>query len=266
VNTFEVKVTLTPLLIAAASLAQRRWGGAIGGLIAGLPLTSAPVSLFLAIEHGPDFAAHAATGTLLGITAMSAFCVGYARVADRSSWWRSASFGLAVCLTVTFIASQLPQTFTVAALVTFPALAVLIKLFGEPDEVRAVGLTPPWWDIPARMLVATAIVLLITEAANALGAKWSGLLSTLPVYALVMGVFSHTHSGPAAARSFLRGVAIGAIGAAAFLAVVIALVQQTSLRLTYVAATLASIGLAAITQALLTGVRRRTSDRSADQR
>ena len=55
-----LKLVLTPLLIAAASLAQRKWGGLAGGLIAGLPLTSAPVSVFLALEHGPAFAAHAA--------------------------------------------------------------------------------------------------------------------------------------------------------------------------------------------------------------
>lgn len=78
-----LKVTLTPFLIAVASMAQRRWGGAIGGLVAGLPLTSAPVSVFLAVEHGPAFAARAAIGTLLGISAMSAFCACYARAAAR---------------------------------------------------------------------------------------------------------------------------------------------------------------------------------------
>lgn len=69
-DTLALKITLTPLLIAAASFAQRRWGGAVGGLIAGLPLTSAPVSVFLALEHGPAFAAHAATATMLGVNAM----------------------------------------------------------------------------------------------------------------------------------------------------------------------------------------------------
>src|SRR5207253_534085 len=47
------KVVLTPLLIAAATLAGRRWGPAVGGWLAGLPLTSGPVSVFLALEPGP---------------------------------------------------------------------------------------------------------------------------------------------------------------------------------------------------------------------
>src|SRR5437660_633846 len=41
------KLVLTPLLIAAVTLAGRRWGPGVGGWLAGLPLTSGPVSVFL---------------------------------------------------------------------------------------------------------------------------------------------------------------------------------------------------------------------------
>ena len=212
VDTLALKVTLTPLLIAAASVAQRRWGGAVGGLIAGLPLTSAPVSVFLAVEHGPPFAAHAAVATMLGVNAMSAFCVAYAKASARCSAWRSAALALLVCLAVTVIASYVPQQVGVAALITFPSLAALVVLIGRPSGTRSKHAAPPWWDVPARMVAATLVVVLVTGAAGWLGATWSGLLSTLPVYALVMGVFSHTHSGAPAAQSFLRGVTVGASG------------------------------------------------------
>ena len=76
-----LKATLTPLLIAVATLAARRWGPAVGGWVAGLPLTSGPVSVFLAVEQAPAFAAHAACGTLLGLIAVAVFCVAYARSA-----------------------------------------------------------------------------------------------------------------------------------------------------------------------------------------
>src|SRR5437016_7099204 len=56
------KVVLTPLFIAAVTLAGRRWGPAVGGWLAGLPLTSGPVSVFLALEQGPGFAVRAAVG------------------------------------------------------------------------------------------------------------------------------------------------------------------------------------------------------------
>lgn len=248
-DTLVLKLTLTPLLIASASMAQRRWGGVIGGLVAGLPLTSAPVSAFLAVDHGPEFAAHAATGTLLGVPAMSAFCFAYAKASARRSWRTSAWVALSVCAALTVLASQVPQTLVAASLVTFPALVALIVAIGRPAATSEAPTAPPRWDMPARMVVATALVLAITGAASALGPKWSGLLSTLPVYALVMGAFTHAHGGHAAAHAFLRGVAVGAIGSATFLVAVVALVEHASLLVTYSVAVLASVGGAALSQA-----------------
>ena len=60
------KLVLTPALIAAASLAGRRWGHAVSGWLVGLPLTSGPVALFLALERGTTFAADASLGSLAG--------------------------------------------------------------------------------------------------------------------------------------------------------------------------------------------------------
>jgi hypothetical protein len=84
-DTLVLKLVLTPLLIAAASLAGRRWGPAVGGWFVGLPLTSGPIALFLALDHGPRFAAAAAVGSLAGALAEVAFCVAYAATA-RAGW------------------------------------------------------------------------------------------------------------------------------------------------------------------------------------
>jgi hypothetical protein len=70
-----LKLVLTPLLIAAISLASRRWGPGIGGAIAGLPLTSGPVSVFLALEQGREFTSRSAVGTLLGLVSQAGFCL-----------------------------------------------------------------------------------------------------------------------------------------------------------------------------------------------
>jgi hypothetical protein len=48
-----VKIAVTPLLIGGASLAGRRFGHRIGGWLVALPLTSGPVTFFLATDHGP---------------------------------------------------------------------------------------------------------------------------------------------------------------------------------------------------------------------
>jgi hypothetical protein len=76
-----IKLILTPLVVLLASLAARRWGDAVAGWLVGLPLTSAPVSVFLAIEQGPSFAAHAAGGSIAGVVSQAAFCIGYGALA-----------------------------------------------------------------------------------------------------------------------------------------------------------------------------------------
>src|SRR5207244_11689777 len=61
-----LKLVVTPLLIGAASLAGRRWGSAVGGWLSGTPLTSGSFVLFLALDHGPRFAARAAAARVEG--------------------------------------------------------------------------------------------------------------------------------------------------------------------------------------------------------
>src|ERR1041384_4030766 len=81
-----LKLVLTPALIAAASLAGRRWGHAVRGWLGGLPLTSGPGAFFLAVERGTTFATAASLGSLAGAIAEAAFCLAYAYLARSASW------------------------------------------------------------------------------------------------------------------------------------------------------------------------------------
>lgn len=63
---FILKLVLVPSIIGAASWVGRRWGPAVSGWLVGLPFTSAPITFFLALSHGPAFAADSAHGTLAG--------------------------------------------------------------------------------------------------------------------------------------------------------------------------------------------------------
>lgn len=77
------KPAATPLPVVAATRLQRHYDATICGPFTGLPVTSAPLSLLLALEHGIAFAARAAVGTLPGLTAMAGLCTTYARSARR---------------------------------------------------------------------------------------------------------------------------------------------------------------------------------------
>ena len=235
-----LKVTLTPLLIAVATLAARYWGPGIGGWIAGLPLTSGPVSVFLAVEQNTAFAARAACGTLLGLFAVACFCVVYARCAKDHAWVGSTTLGLAFYSLVTWAVSLGSFSLLVSTLLVLPLLSVALMSLGAPAWV-APAVPAPRWDLPVRMATATTMVLLITGAGSLLGPKWSGLLSPFPVFVCVMAIFSHKNGGSSAAHSLLRGVIVGSFAFASFFVVVALMVQRSNLLFAYSLATFVAL-------------------------
>jgi len=206
---------LVPPLIAGVSLAGRRWGPSVGGWLAGLPWTSGPVALFLAIEQGEAFAASAAQGTLLGLMSVAAFCVVYSLTARRRSWGASVLAGWCAFIVATVVLRRLSLSLIPAFAVVIGVLAGVLTFL---PRATSAGSPPvlPRWEIPLRMGAATGMVLAITGAAAALGPQLSGLLTPFPVYATVLAVFTqHAHSATAAA-ALLRGVVLGSFAFGAF--------------------------------------------------
>lgn len=230
-----LKLLLTPALVLVASLAGRRWGAAVGGWLVGIPFTSGPIALFLALGPGPRFAAEAAVGILAGTVSQVAFALAYAWAARRAGW--PASFGAAVVafLALTAVLNAAPRGLAVTFV--FALGSLIAGLLVMP---RAAPAAPParlpWWDIPARMLVATAFVVALTEAAPLLGARLAGLLSPFPLYATVLSVFAHRVEGGDAAIAVLRGLLLGLFAFAAFFLAIGALLVPAGIALAFAVA------------------------------
>jgi len=242
VEVLVLKLVVTPLLIAAATLVARRWGPGVGGWLAGFPLTSAPVSVFLALEQGPDFAAGAAVGTLLGLTALAVFCLVYGRAARRVGWAGSAAAGLSAFGACLAVLSAAPASLPAAFALVCVTLALVAALLPATTTGRS-NLKPPAWDLPLRMAVATAVVLLLTAAARHLGPTVSGLLSPVPVFLLVLAVFAQRSQGSAACVRVLRGGVMGSFAFAVFFLVVGALLGRLGIGATYALASLATLAI-----------------------
>lgn len=60
------QLLLAPLCVVGVSLAGRRWGVAVAGILGGLPVVAGPILVVLTLVHGRPFEAEAAAGTLLG--------------------------------------------------------------------------------------------------------------------------------------------------------------------------------------------------------
>lgn len=251
-----LKLTLTPVLIGGASLASRRWGAEVGGWLVGIPFTSGPIAFFLAVGQGQRFAADASVGILAGAASQTAFALAYAWVALRYGW-----FACAVAATIAFaLATAVLDVLRGGALITLVIAvgSLVVGLAVMPKRAVARGparVSPPWWDIPARMLVATAFVLVLTAAAPALGSRLSGLLSPFPVYAAVLTVFAHRLHGIGAGIAVMRGLLLGLFSFAAFFAVLAFGLESQGVALAFAIAIV--LGLAVQAASLAAGRRLR---------
>jgi hypothetical protein len=233
-----LKLTLTPLLIVGATLAGRRWGHAVSGWIVGLPLTSAPVSLFVALQHDKAFAVHAAAGSIAGVVCECSMFVAWGVVAERG--WPVGvlvgSLAFAAAGAATLHAWPLGVVVPVAVAVVVAAQLLLRSL----PEPAGAAVRPPRWDLPVRAVVATVLVLALTAASGALGARLTGLLAVYPLYSIVLASFAHHAAGPGAALRVLRGVLLGLFAFLAFFVTLGLVLPHVSLALGYLGAVAAA--------------------------
>jgi hypothetical protein len=143
----------------------------------------------------------------------------------------------------------------------FALVSALLMLTAAAMPATAAApraVPPPPWDVPARMAVATMMVLGLTAVAAWLGPIWTGLLSPFPVFALVLGAFTHRAEGPAAAALLLRGIVLGSLAHAAMFALVSSWLVPHGLVRTYAWSALVALGTSALA---LAWTRRRPASR-----
>ena len=217
VSVLLLKLVFMPVLVGGAAMVARRWGPAIGGLLVALPLTSGPVALFLALDHGEAFASRAIEGSLGGLIAIAAYTVGYAAATRR--------FGAGVCFGaaaaafgVVGVAIQplLGGSAWLLLAIVLVALTLALRDLPPPAPRRARPVHPRW-DLPARIVVGTSLVLGFTTLAPLVGASLGGLVATFPVYVSVLAVFTQRTEGAPGAIDVLRGLLAGLCGTAIFM-------------------------------------------------
>jgi hypothetical protein len=179
-----LKLVVTPVLIGAASLVGRRWGSALSGWLIGIPFTSAPIAFFLALDPGPAFATRAAAAIMAGAISQAVFCLAFAWTARRARWASSliagtVAFGVAT-LVLAIVVLPVAGAFVVVIIVLVVALFLMPAAPARPGRRASF----PRWDLPARMVVATAFV------ADASVAVLRGLLLGLFAFACFFAVLA----------------------------------------------------------------------------
>ncbi|MBO0766732.1 MAG: hypothetical protein J2P50_19365 [Hyphomicrobiaceae bacterium] len=221
---FLLKIAVTPLLVAGVSLAVRWWGPTVGGILMGLPWFTGPVLFILIQDQGITFGVGACAGVLIGVVSISAFMLAYGLAAAVARW--PLSLAAAVTAYGASVAATSAETFQramggvapplwAAAAMGAVSLCVVLALLPRPEgEVRPPA--PPWWDLPARMMAAAALVTVLVVGAEPLGPRLAGIFASYPIILTITGVFTHYSGGRDAVLRVLRGLAVSLFGFIAF--------------------------------------------------
>ena len=210
------KLLLGPGLVVAASLAGRRWGSALAGVLVSIPIVLGPILLIITIEQGEAFGADAATSALLAMLALAVFVVVFERAGRTLRWELTTLLGWAAFLAVALLVSRIEPPPVVALVVAVCSFAAAIAVTPPPREPAGRTTPPPWWDLPARALATAVLILALTGAADGLGPALAGALAPFPVATTVVAAFVLAQDGPAAATEMLRGFMRGIYGTIAF--------------------------------------------------
>ena len=214
-----VKISVPPMLVALMSLAARRWGPTIGGLILGLPWMTGPVAYFLGLENGPTYLVTVTGGIELAVWSIGAFILGFGYAALVWPWLPSLLVAL-VCYSATALLTQsLELPLALTTLISALVLLATYRLLPLPTS-SAAPRSSPSWDIPARMAATFVLVSIIVLSADLLGPQRSGILASFPVIVTVIGVFTLKLWGRDALLRVLRGVSLSLLAFVGFFAVV----------------------------------------------
>jgi hypothetical protein len=247
-----LKLILAPFLIGGASLAARRWGPAVAGSLVGLPLTSGPVVLFVALEQGTGFAVDVGLAVLSGGFALCAFAIADARVAAAGLAPRSAVAVASLVYLAGAIVLDLvePGQLPILALAVGLALLLTLRLL-PPSASTHRAARPPRWDLPIRIVVGTMLIVGLTTIAPILGPTASGLAATYPVYVTTLTLFAHRQGGPEAAIAMQRGLVMGLFGWLAFWVALLSMLAPGGILPAFAAAIAAALVVQAISLRLL---------------
>jgi hypothetical protein len=215
--------------------------------VSAFPAVVGPVLFLLAEQRGPVFAARAAEGTLLGLVALGGFALAYGSVAIRASWGPSLLAGWACAIALGIPLTLMSPAVGLPAGLAAATVSLSLSYRAMPRSGN-IGLLGSGTDlVRVRIATTAALIVVLTTAAELLGATIGGVLTALPLLASVLASFTHRGHGPDAALALLRGMLAGMAGFVAFCAVVAALLVPDGVDAAFGTATLAAVAIQTLT-------------------
>jgi hypothetical protein len=207
------------IVIAAARLAERS-GPFIGAMIATLPVSTGPIYVFLAIDHGAAFIAQAAVASVASTAAIVAFVAGHALAAQRLGTAGSLAVATLAWLCAALLLQLRAWSFAEACLLLGGSFALAVRGLRRFAVAAQPAAGPrARFDLPLRALLVASVVIATSLASRAFGPSVTGLLATYPVVFTSLIVILQPRGGGAFASAVLVTGLKGLLGFGSALAV-----------------------------------------------
>jgi hypothetical protein len=223
-----LKAATIVVLTHGMRLIGRQAGPRWGGLVLGLPCSTALALVFLGRERGVEFAVRSAESGLLGLVGAVAAAWVFAWALGRGVRL-APSLGLAVvgyfavawAMSAEHIADGGLAAAVVVSTLGVLAASVAVTRLGLPEggDSSVAPSTTAVRTAAIRTVVPVAFLLATTGAAGLLGQRWAGLLSTFPAMFLAVLVVTYCEGGAAVATRTAQAFPRGNFCMIAFIAV-----------------------------------------------
>lgn len=215
------KALITAGVVAGLLWLLRQSGPRAGGLAAALPLTSAPVLVWLGLEQGPGPVAGAASGALLSTALTPLLVAVYGRLSSRHGPLSCLLLGLgAAAVALLLLEPWLGRTALAGLAMALGLSALALRLLPRPTQ--ALPRASHWRrELLQTAAVAGGLTWVIDGVTGHASATSCGLLAAFPVVGLTTLYSTHRHQGAAVACQFLAAYVEGTAAKAVFLALLV---------------------------------------------
>ena len=201
-----LRIILAPASVLIGSLAQRRFGHAIGGLIVGLPLLFLPFLWLIAHQYGVAFARSMSASLLVAATAEVALMWVFAHLAQRFGASTSTIGALVAFAVVAILLRVSHVSIVVGAGIAILSFVLALLLW---PRAAVVAHLPTKQRLALRLAVSTIFTVVLISLAGRMGAGVAGVFDAIPLTSLMMAFFTRREVSAQASSAFLRGVTRG---------------------------------------------------------
>jgi hypothetical protein len=209
VLTLVIRMVVTAAFLLAATITAERAGPLIGGLVATLPISTGPIYIFLAIDHGAHFIGESALGSLISNGINVVFALTYVLLAQKRSLAVSLGGAFVMWVVVNWATGIMHWALTGAVVFNIVVLAVALWLSSSLRYVKFPRVRTYWYDLVLRAVMVALLVGAVVALSYHIGPVASGSIAVFPIVLTSIILILHRRVGGPATAAVMANAVIG---------------------------------------------------------